>query len=72
MRHHPEEAGYFVAKWLDTVDAAHAFHEVGLFGLQHTVGQPRAAKWRHTVERLKTVFKSWGGEAQTAHTAKRP
>ena len=50
----------------------YAFNEVGLFGLQHTACQPRAAKWRHTVERLKTVFKSWGGEAQTAHTAKRP
>ena len=58
----PEKAEYFVrVRWLDTVDAAHAFNEVGLFGLQHTVCQPRAAKWRHTVDRLKTVFKSWGG-----------
>lgn len=56
----PEQAEYFVrVSWLDTVDAAHAFNEVGLFGLQHTVCQPRAAKWRHTVDRLKTVFLHW-------------
>jgi hypothetical protein len=34
---------------------------VGLFGNQNTVCQPRAAKWRHTVERLRSVFKGWGG-----------
>ena len=56
----PEQAEYFVrVKWLDTVDAAKAFNEVGLFGNQNTVCQPRAAKWRHTVERLKTVFTGW-------------
>jgi Endonuclease NucS len=56
----PDQAEYFVrVNWLDTVDAAHAFNEVGLFGLQHTVCQPRAAKWRHTVDRLKTVFLHW-------------
>ena len=53
----PEQAEYFVrVKWLNTVDVAKAFNEVGLFGNQNTVCQPRAAKWRHTVERLKTVF----------------
>ena len=58
----PEQAEYFVrVKWLDTVDAARAFNELGLFGLQHTVCQPRATKWRHTVERLKTFFTGWGG-----------
>lgn len=57
----PEQAEYFVhVKWLDTVDAAHAFNEVGLFGNQNTVCQPRAAKWRHSVERLKTVLTGWG------------
>jgi hypothetical protein len=56
----PEKAEYFVRmRWLDTVDAAHAFNEVGLFGNQNTVCQPRAAKWRHTVERLKMTFKGW-------------
>ena len=60
----PEMSEYFVrVRWLDTVDAEHAFNEVGLFGLQHTVCQPRTPKWRHTVERLKTVFKDWGGSA---------
>lgn len=34
----PEQAEYFVrVNWLDTVDAANAFNELGLFGLQHTV-----------------------------------
>jgi hypothetical protein len=52
----PEQAEYFVrVKWL------HAFNEVGLFGNQNTVCQPRAAKWRHTVERLNAVFTGWGG-----------
>ena len=37
----------------------HAFNEVGLFGNQNTVCQPRATKWRHTVERLKGVFPHW-------------
>ena len=56
----PEQAEYFVrVKWLDTVDAAYAFNEVGLFGNQNTVCQPRTPKWRHTVERLKTVFPHW-------------
>jgi hypothetical protein len=46
-------------KWLHAVDTTHAFNEVGLFGNQNTVCQPRAAKWRHTVERLKAIFKGW-------------
>lgn len=50
----PEQAEYFVrVKWLDAVDVAHAFNEVGLFGNQKTVCQPRAAKWRYTVAQLK-------------------
>lgn len=54
----PEKAEYFVRiKWLDTVDASKAINEVGLFGNQNTVCQPRTPRWRHTVERLKTVFK---------------
>lgn len=53
----PELSEYFVrVKWLDTVDANRAFNEVGLFGNQNTVCQPTTPKWRHTVERLKTVF----------------
>ncbi|MFZ4289154.1 hypothetical protein [Variovorax sp. HJSM1_2] len=56
----PEQAEYFVrVKWLDTVDVAHAFHEVGLFGNQNTVCQPTTPKWTHTVERLKSVFRNW-------------
>jgi hypothetical protein len=46
---------------MDTVDASKAFSEVGLFGNQNTVCQPTTPKWRHTVERLKTVFPKWNG-----------
>jgi len=57
----PELSEYFVkVRWLDTVDAAHAFNEVGLFGNQNTVCQPTTPKWRHTVERLKQVFTGFG------------
>jgi hypothetical protein len=41
------------------MDAALAFNGLGLFGLQHTVCYPRAAKWRHTVDILKTGFRHW-------------
>lgn len=60
----PDKAEQFVrVKWLDTVDENQAFNEVGLFGNQNTVCQPRAHKWRHTVERLKTQFKRWDQRA---------
>lgn len=53
----PELSEYFVrVQWLHTVPAAKAFNELGLFGNQNTVCQPTTPKWRHTVERLKTVF----------------
>jgi uncharacterized protein YeaO (DUF488 family) len=56
----PETAEYFVrVKWLDTVDIKDAFNEIGLFGNQNTVCQPTAPKWRHTIERLKSVFSHW-------------
>ena len=48
---------YFVpVRWLDHVPVERAVDEVGLFGNQNTVCRPRAAKWRGTVERLKTAF----------------
>lgn len=52
-----ERAERFVrVQWLDTLPAAQAFNEAGLFGNQNTVCQPTTPKWRHTVDRLKTVF----------------
>jgi hypothetical protein len=58
----PEKSEYFVrVKWLDDVSANQAISEVGLFGNQNTVCQPLTPKWRHTVERLKTVFTQWQG-----------
>lgn len=59
---------HFVAvKWLDNVaDAADAFTEVGLFGNQNIVAQPRDPKWTHTIARLKERFPLWGsGEARS-------
>jgi hypothetical protein len=36
--------GTGACEWIETMDAAHAFNEVGLFGNQNNVCQPRAAK----------------------------
>lgn len=53
----PELSEYFVKiDWLNTVPESEAFYEVGLFGNQNTVCQPRTPKWRHTIERLKVFF----------------
>ena len=55
-----EQAEYFVrVKWLDSLPKEQAFHEVGLLGQQNSVCRPTTPKWRHTVERLKTVFSNW-------------
>ena len=48
-------------EWLDGVPESKAFNEVGLFGNQNTVCQPKTPKWRHTVEPLKTAFPKWEG-----------
>jgi hypothetical protein len=51
---------YFVrVRWRDTVPLSGAFNEVGLFGNQNSVCRPQTPKWRHTIERMKTVFKNW-------------
>jgi hypothetical protein len=58
-----EKAEYFVrVDWLETVSTREAFWEVGLFGNQNTVCQPSTQKWRHTIERLKTRFRSWNAQ----------
>ena len=45
--------------WLKEVPLSEAVSEVGFFGNQNSVAKPTAAKWVHTVERLKAV---WGIE----------
>jgi hypothetical protein len=66
----PDKAEYFVrVKWLDTLPRDQAFDEVGLFGNQNSVCQPSTPKWRHTIDRLKTVFPNWDSETR-ALTAK--
>lgn len=58
----PDKAEYMVrVDWTQTVPEEKAFNEIGLFGNQNTVCQPTTPKWRHTVERLKTVFEKWNG-----------
>ena len=56
----PEKAEYFVrVQWIETMDEAKAFNEIGLFGNQNSVCQPTTPKWRHTTDRLKTYFTRW-------------
>jgi hypothetical protein len=56
---------YFVAvRWLDAVDEAHAYDEIGFFGNQNTVCRPETGKWRHTVDVLKQRFSKWNDEAK--------
>lgn len=60
----PVMSEYFVrVQWLDTVPEAKALNELGLFGNQNTVCQPRTPRWRHTVERLKVAFPRWDDAA---------
>ncbi len=60
-----EKAEYFVpVTWVQAVNSpSDAFEEVGLFGNQNTVCQPRTPTWRHTVDRLKAHFRNWDGHA---------
>ncbi|ASK55748.1 hypothetical protein WNA58_001147 [Vibrio cholerae] len=52
-----DDAQYLVpVKWIKTLPQQSAFSEIGLFGNQNTVCKPRAAKWVHTVERLKETW----------------
>lgn len=43
-------------KWERDLDLGSAVKEVGFFGNQNTVARPVAAKWRHTVKRLKEIW----------------
>ncbi|MAS24458.1 MAG: hypothetical protein CMI08_11255 [Oceanospirillaceae bacterium] len=54
----PDESAEYVVpvRWQHTVPASEAFSETGLFGNQNTVCKPTATKWRHTVERLKSIW----------------
>lgn len=55
-----DRCDYFVpVKWLQTVPLEQAVDEIGLFGNQNTVCQPKTPKWRHTIERLKQKFSNF-------------
>jgi hypothetical protein len=52
-----ERCEYFAPiRWVGTVPLDKAVNEIGMFGNQNTVCKPKTPKWRHTVERLQTVF----------------
>jgi hypothetical protein len=56
----PEKSEYFVpVQWLQTVPLNDAAKEIGFFGNQNTVCQPKTPKWRYTVDRLKLRFAKW-------------
>lgn len=56
--HGEDEAEYMVpVKWLYSCDESQAANEVGLFGNQNTIAQPKTPKWEHTIQRLKKI---WG------------
>ena len=58
-----DKAEYAVrVEWLDTKPEAEAVSEGGFFGNQNTVCRPTAAKWRHTIERLKAAFPNWASQ----------
>lgn len=68
----PETAEYFVrVQWLDTLPESEAYHEVGFFGIQHSVCQPKTTKWRHTVDQLKKKFPHWDQKIQLPATSGR-
>ena len=43
-------------EWLKTVPVSEAVREKGFFGNQNSAAKPRAKRWLHTIERLKTRF----------------
>ncbi len=52
-----DKTEYFVrVKWIKTVPVNQAVSEIGFFGNQNTVCAPTTPKWRHTVERLKSLW----------------
>lgn len=44
-------------EWIHTVPLEDAVRQVGFFGNQNSVCRPRVAKWTHTVNSLKTLWK---------------
>lgn len=61
----PDACEYFVAvEWTDTVTLDEAVHEIGMFGNQNSVCAPKTPKWRHTVDRLKSLFPNWNRDVQ--------
>jgi|TARA_R110002073_G_scaffold11861_1_gene53259 hypothetical protein len=56
--HGEDTADYCVGmRWIKAVPESQAVNEIGLFGNQNSVARPKAEKWKHTVNRLKTI---WG------------
>lgn len=65
----PERSEYFVpVEWTQAVSEQHAVNDIGLFGNQNTVCQPKTPKWRHTVEVLKQRFPDFDGTPLGSHS----
>ena len=63
----PDTAEYVVrVEWLGAKPESEAVSETGFFGNQNTVCRPTAAKWQHTVERLKAAFPGWNQGSSSA------
>ncbi|MEO0514152.1 MAG: endonuclease NucS domain-containing protein [Planctomycetota bacterium] len=57
MDNNPDKAEHVVrVEWIHTLPLSEAVKEKGFFGNQNSAAKPRAKKWQHTVERLKTRF----------------
>jgi hypothetical protein len=53
------QESFVPVEWAETRSLADAVNETGMFGNQNTVCAPKTPKWRHTVERLKELFRDW-------------
>ena len=53
-----EDQQEFLVKveWIHLLDKNKAVSEVGFFGNQNTVCQPKSEKWEFTIERLKNLW----------------
>lgn len=52
-----DKTEYFVSvEWINTIPVNQAISENGFFGNQNTVCAPTTPKWRHTVDRLKSLW----------------
>lgn len=64
-RSYSKRSSIRLGEWVATVGFDAAIHEVRMFGNQNSVCAPKIPKWRHTVDRLKTLFSPWIGASSS-------